>query len=253
MLAHERHKKILELLESGDSMHVEEFQTILSVSEATVRNDLRRLQAQGLILRSHGGARRIDRPPAETSYEQREVVRHHQKQRIGIEAAKRIGPQETVFFDSGSTVIEAAKHAPRGFEFHVVTAALNTAYVAGKLPNVNVHVVGGMLRESLHELVGPKAVASIREVRAHKAFLGVSAVDLEFGLMENHVLSAEVKRAMASSAREIIVLADSSKMGKVGFAPLLALRDVNVLITDDGISEAFVDRVRDEGVEVVVT
>jgi DeoR/GlpR family transcriptional regulator of sugar metabolism len=251
MMVEERHQKILDMLTEQNSVHIQELKERLTVSEATVRNDLRYLEENGRLKRLHGGAVHISKIN-EITYEQRAVIHHQEKERIGRKAASWIHPGETTFLDAGSTVMELAKHLPEDFEFNVVTAALNTASAAGMHSNVHVHMVGGMLRPSLQELVGPKAIKSIKEINAHKVFLACSGVDVTRGLTEQHIFAAEVKKAMVESASQVILLADSTKMGQVFFAELIPLTMVNVLITDSGLSEEYRHTLTSMGIEVVV-
>lgn len=251
MFIEDRHEKIIQLVAEHDSVSIHFLKDALSVSEATVRNDLRYLEEQHRLKRTHGGAMAIGKAP-EVEYDKRAAVRMQEKRRIGQAAAQLIGAGETIFLDAGSTVMELARQLPPHCEFNVVTAALNTAAAAGQHHNVAVHLVGGLLRPSLQELVGPKTVEAIRAIRAHKVFLGVSGVDLERGLTENHVFSAEVKKALAASAEEVIVLADSAKMGKVFFAELLPLSAVTTLITDPGISDAYRGQLEKQGIQVIM-
>jgi DeoR/GlpR family transcriptional regulator of sugar metabolism len=110
-----------------------------------------------------------------------------------------------------------------------------------------------MLRSSLQELIGPKAIQGIKEIHAHKVFLSISGMDLTKGATENHVFSAEVKKAMVESADQVILLADSTKAGKVFFAEVLPLSEIDVLITDSGISQEFLTELQQMGIHVVVT
>ncbi|QYR21787.1 DeoR/GlpR family DNA-binding transcription regulator [Paenibacillus sp. sptzw28] len=247
----ERHQKILEILDEEKSVDIHYLKQVLAVSEPTIRNDLRFLESENKLQRIHGGAIQLPKTK-EVSYSQRAVVRQSEKERIGRAAREFIQKGETVFLDAGSTIMALAEQLPSGFEFNAVTAALHIALEAGKHPNVSVHLVGGMLRSSLQELIGPKAIQGIREVHAHKVFLSISGVDLAKGITENHVFSAEVKKAMVESADQVILLADSSKMGKVYFADVLPLTEVDVIITDSGISPEFHQSLLDMGVEVII-
>jgi DeoR family fructose operon transcriptional repressor len=145
-----------------------------------------------------------------------------------------------------------ALQLPDDLEFNAVTTALHIALEAGKHKNVAVHLVGGMLRPSLQELIGPKAIQGIKEIHAHKVFLSISGVDLTKGITENHVFSAEVKKAMVESADQVILLADSTKMGKVFFADVLPIKEIDVLITDSGIHPDDHRALLQMGIEVVI-
>ena len=251
MLVEERHQKILQLLEKNQSITVEELKKMIPVSVSTLRNDLRYLEETKKLKRSHGGAIRLPKTN-EISYEHRAVLSNKEKEKIGIRAVSWINPNETILLDAGSTVMEAAKHLPTEFEFNVVTSALNTAIAAGEHPNVSVNLIGGVYRPSLQEVVGPKAVQEIQEITAHKVFLGASGLDLERGVTEHHVFSAEVKKAMISSAEQVILLLDSSKIGKSYFVKIASLQQIHVIITDSGISAENKKNLQNLGIEVVV-
>lgn len=250
MLIAERHEKILELLEIRRSITLEELKKIFPVSESTLRNDLRYLEEMNKLQRSHGGAIRIEKN-SEVPYSKRFLTNQKEKERIGKEAVKWITPYETIYLDAGTTIMELANNLPSDAEFNVVTPALNIAAIASKNSNVSVHVTGGLLRPSLHELVGPKCIESIKEIRAQKLFLSASGLDLERGVTENHLFSAEVKKAMIESSDQIILLIDSSKIGKSFLVDLLPLQKLDVLITDIRIPEQYEKTLIDFGIEVV--
>lgn len=251
ILVEERHQKILEILDKESVVTIDQLKKILSVSESTLRNDLRFLEERRKLKRSHGGALKID-GTEEVSYSHREVLNRSEKERIGKEASRWIEPDETVLLDSGSTVMQLAQNLPEGFEFNVVCSALNTALTAGKKGNVSVHLVGGLLRPSLQELVGPKAVEGIKEIGVNKVFLAASGLDMKNGLTENHIFSAEIKRAMVESANQVILLLDSHKMGKSFFMDLCPLSKVDVLITDTGIPSDYLSFFKEKGIETII-
>jgi DeoR family fructose operon transcriptional repressor len=116
--------------------------------------------------------------------------------------------------------LELAARLPEDFEFNVITNAIPTTLAASQ--NEAVHVIGGLLRPQLQELVGPKTIERIREISAQTVFLGASGLHLEKGITENHVFSAEVKKAMVDSAEKVILLRDSSKIGKASFTTIIS-------------------------------
>ena len=246
-----RQQEILRILEERKSVNIHYLKSVLAVSEPTVRNDLRYLESQGKLQRSHGGAVQIQKPQ-EMPYVERYKVNLAAKREIGRVAATMLKQGETVFLDAGSTIMTMAEQLPDHIECNAVTAALHIALEAGKHPGISVHLVGGLLRPSLQELIGPKAIEGIRQIHAHKVFLSVSGVDLEKGLTENHLLSSEVKRAMVESADEVIVLADSSKWGTVHFARVLPVAEVDILVTDEDIDEESCRALEERGVRVLV-
>lgn len=251
MLVEQRHEKILELLESKNSLKVEELRQYFSVSESTLRNDLRYLEEKNLLRRAHGGAIKLQKVN-EVSFQQRSLNNQSEKRKIGMAAAQYINPEETIFLDAGTTVMELALHLPEDYEFNVVTSALNTAMAAAEHANISVHLVGGLLRPKLQELVGPKAVTDISEISAQTLFLGASGLSFDRGVTENHIFSAEVKKAMIQSSEKVILLLDSSKMGKSFFVDLLPIEKIDVLITDQNISAEYQTKLTDMGIELVI-
>ncbi|MFC5405070.1 DeoR/GlpR family DNA-binding transcription regulator [Cohnella soli] len=251
MSVEERHKILLQILQNKKNVTIHELKSSLEVSEPTIRNDLRFLESQGKLQRTHGGAIPSVRQD-EIPYSERSGVRYNEKERIGKAAAEWINPGETVFLDAGSTIMALAKQLPDNLAFNAVTAALHIAMEADKRRDVFVHLIGGMLQSSLQEVVGPKAVQSIKEIRAHKVFLSISGLDLHTGATENHVLSAEVKKAMVEASEQVIVLADSDKMGKVCFADIIPLERIDTLITDEGLKPEYRQALAAKGVRVVI-
>ncbi len=250
MSARDRHQQILAILEERKAADIHFLREVLNVSEPTIRNDLRLLESQGKLQRSHGGALQVPRV-AETPYDERHRIRLREKRAIGAAAIELIQDGDTVFLDAGSTIMAMAEQLPANLQFNAVTAGLHIALEASRRPGVSVHVVGGLVRPSLQELIGPKALQSIRDVHAHKVFLSVSGVDADKGLTDNHVFSAEVKRAMVRSSDRVIVLADSSKFGRSFYAPIVPLDQVDTVITDDGLDEMQERRLRAFGVTVI--
>lgn len=250
MLIAQRHQKILDILEEKNAVTIEELKKYFSVSESTIRNDLRYLESINKLKRSHGGAIKIQKQD-EIPFSQRSLIKKKEKEQIGKIASQFIFPNETIFLDAGTTVMELAKNLPNDFEFNVVTSALNTALAASVYPNVSVHLVGGLLRPALQELVGPNAVEGIRKINAQKVFLGASGLSLERGVTENHIFSAEVKKAMVESAEQVFLLIDSEKIGKSFFVDLIPLDKVDVLITDSNISDEYYTTLSEIGIKVI--
>lgn len=253
MLVEDRREKIIKLLEENNTITLNELKKVFSVSESTLRNDLRFLEECKLLKRAHGGAMRLPNlsEVQEVSFQQRSQSNQTEKERIGSAAVKFINPQDTIILDAGTTVMELAKKLPSNFEFNVVTSALNTAMAASVNSNVSVHLVGGLLRHQLHELVGPKAIEGIREISAQTLFLGASGLDFERGITENHIFSAEIKKAMVDSAEKVILLLDSSKIGKSCFVDLAPLSRIDVLITDKSIHDKYMNDLVKKGIKVI--
>ena len=230
-MMHQRQGQILHLLARQEQVSVSELSSLLGVSEVTVRGDLSRLGQAGLLRRTRGGAARpldTEQPLEETSKRNAAA-----KRRIGRAAAELVQSGETIFLDVGSTTTEIARHlspALRGVT--VVTNGLNIALELERLPNLEVIVTGGRLRPLQHSLVSPYALEVLSRIRADRLFLGCNGVHLQHGVTNANHEEAEIKAQMVRHSREVIVLADASKLGSVSRAHIASLSDVSLLLTN---------------------
>ena len=208
-----------------------ELSTMLAVSEVTVRGDLDGLGRAGLLRRTRGGAAR----PLETeqALEATSFLHAAAKRRIGKAAADLVRNGETIFLDVGSTTTEIARSlSPTLQGVLVVTNGLNIALELERLPNVEVMVTGGRLRRLQHSLVNPYALELLGHIHADRLFLGCNGVHLQSGVTNANHEEAEVKAGMVSRSREVVVVADHSKLGAVSRAQITGLGNVGTLITD---------------------
>jgi DeoR/GlpR family transcriptional regulator of sugar metabolism len=143
-----------------------------------------------------------------------------------------------VLLDAGSTTFEVARALLGRHDVSVVTNDLNVAMCLSESPRVQLVVTGGILLESVYTLVGPKTVAELRELHVDRVFLGADAIDHEAGITNMTFVEVEVKRAMVAAAREVVVVADSSKFGHRALAPVCGLDEIDVIVTDDALDQA---------------
>lgn len=234
----ERQKEIVDYVNETNKVFIQELIQKFDKSEQTIRNDLRFLEEQNLLQRIHGGAIKKDQL-GENPYRNRISKNKNTKELIGKVASNLIEENDVIFLDSGTSILALVDNFPRDKRFKIITSALHIADRASSFENVEVHIIGGILNSNLKEIYGPKTISEISNFNANKAFLSISGFDIKKGLTENHILSAEVKKAMLKTAKEIIVLADSSKEGKVNFETVATFEDVDIFITDNGISQIF--------------
>ena len=231
MVMQERQGQILHVLARQEQVSVSELSSLLGVSEVTVRGDLTRLGQAGLLRRTRGGAARpldIEQPLEETSRKNASA-----KRRIGRAAADLVRDGETVFLDVGSTTTEIARHlSPALKGVTIVTSGLNIALELERLPNVQVIVTGGTLRRLQHSLVSPYGLEVLSRIRADRLFLGCNGVHLQHGVTNSNHEEAEIKARMVSLSREVVVVADSSKLAAVSRAHIASLSDVSLLVTN---------------------
>ena len=248
-----RHREILEELHRDGRVEVGRLATRFGVSCVTIRTDLDYLEQQGLLRRIRGGAVPAERKRFELPLEETRQVHAREKESIGNYAAGLVRDGETILLDVGSTTTELARAlSPSLKNVVVITSALNIALLLESHPGITVIVTGGTLRPLQHSLVNPYGTLLLREINADKAFLGCNGVHPEKGFTNTNLQEAEIKRAMIEAAREIIMLADHSKIMQVAAARIGPLEAADLLITDRKAKKEDLELLRSRGLEVAV-
>jgi DeoR family transcriptional regulator, aga operon transcriptional repressor len=240
---------ILQRLSEGGSASIEELARALDVSTSTIRRDLNELEEQRLLNRTHGGA-----VAGSVSYElplrYRGERQSEQKRRIGRAVAALVPPGATVGISGGTTTTEAARVLAAQNSVTIVTNSLNIATEVAIRPNVRLFVTGGMARSASFELVGPVAERTLSDYNLDLALLGVDGIDLVAGCTTHDTVEAKTNSTLIGRAAKCIVLADSSKLGRVTFAHICDLDAVDTLITDADADEEIVASFRKAGLTV---
>ncbi len=254
--ARARRDEIARLVEEDERVSVGQLTDRFRVTDASIRRDLMILEDEGRLRRVHGGA--VQRPDARArgTFAVKQREHREQKARIGAAAAGLIGAGDVVFFDSGTTVAQLAAHVPialrRTSAITAVTHSLPVIDEIGDWESPHLICLGGLYLPDYQALVGPQTVAAVRDLSADIVFLGCDGLSLEAGLTTPHMLVAEVGATMASRSRRVVAVADSTKLGRQGFTPIVPLGAVQVLITDDAADPTEVERLRRQGLEVIL-
>jgi DeoR/GlpR family transcriptional regulator of sugar metabolism len=246
-----RRKVIINFLAEHGFVSVAELCQLISVSEMTIRRDLADMEKQGLVQRTRGGATITESAFFQISFKAKLTQFVEEKGRIGQAAAAMVRDGDVVILDSGSTTLQVAKHL-KDKRITVVTNALSIASELLDCPQIEIHVAGGLLKKLPVNLIGPQTTNFFRKVRADKLFLGVEGVDVNGGLTVPDVLEAPVKQAMIGSAKQIIVVADHSKLGRNNLSTILPLAKADFLITGREAAAETVERLG-EHIKVIVT
>lgn len=232
MLVAERVQHILRLVNERGSMRVTELSQICRVTEETIRRDLDRLENEGRLLRSYGGAIRLQPQTSETSFELRETVHVTEKQRISAHAVKYVEPHDRIVLDASSTTWHLAALLP-DIPLTVITNSLKVALVLSEKKNVSVISTGGILVPNSLSFVGPLTEQALEEYHVNKAFVSCKGVHMERGISESNEMQARVKRKMVGMAEQVFVLADYSKFDMQAFTMIGAWNQIHNLITDE--------------------
>jgi len=248
----ERHARLLEILRVRRAASIRELASLLGGSASTVRRDLDELAQRGAITRTFGGATAKDGAMAtfEPDLAVAEHLEHEEKQRIGRQAALMIQPGQSVIFDSGTTVLEAARaFAQRGVRATVVTNDLGVAQVFAAAPALRLVVLGGMLRPRSSTLFGEAAERFAGELHADLALIGAHSITGDL-ITETALEIASVKRAIVRAARRTYVLVDHTKFREPAFATVCRAADVAGLVTSRTASPDTLALWRDAGLRI---
>ena len=253
LLAEERRRKILEIVDQSGRVTIGDIVRRLSVSAVTARSDLDALSSTGTIVRSHGGGVRPLEATREYPVDFKATLHRAEKQRIGEAAARLVRSNETIILDNGTTTAAIARHLKQVklYNVTVITNALNIATELLDATGISLIMIGGILRQISRSFVGPHAEQILRELHADRLFLAVDGFDLENGPSTPDILEAQLNGLMMEVARETTIVADSSKLGRRSVSRIGAVDRIHRLITDTRAPEEFLTALQARGVEVV--
>lgn len=249
-----RRIRILDLLNTQGQVNVKELSEALGVTGVTIRNDLEQLEKKNVLIRARGGAIKLDQNRSNEDFPLSDKQKKNlvEKREIGKKATELIENSNTIILDSGSTTHQLAKNL-NGFEdLTVITNALNVATLLADYKNINVIVPGGILRKNSMSLVGILAEKVFKDYFCDKLFLGVDGFDLDFGISTPSPEEAYLNQIMIEIAKEVIVLSDSSKFERRGFAFIAPISKIDTVVTDKGIQPQHKAKLESMGVKVII-
>ena len=252
MMASQRREKILELLKEDGSAKVIQLSKIFKVSEVTIRQDLEKLEKDGLVKRAHGGAFLKEVEDHVRSCELMNQANLDKKAVIGQQAAQLIEEGDAIILDSGSTTTEIAKNLIGRKNLTVITNALNIALILGAETGIDVIVTGGEFKPPTLSLTGQKSADFFHDIQVDKLFLATAGISLRSGLTYPSLSDIVVKKAMIDVAETVYLVADSTKIGKGAFASLGALSLIDFIITDSDIGKEHLQLFRNHKIELII-
>jgi DeoR/GlpR family transcriptional regulator of sugar metabolism len=252
MLAVQRREKIMELLLEDGSAKVLNLAKLFKVTEVTIRQDLEKLEKDGLIIREHGGAYLKNIKDQVQTFSITHQDNLDKKGLIADKCLEFIEPGDTIILDSGSTTTEIAKRLKGWKNLTVITNALNIALILGAESGIEVIVTGGEFKPPTLSLTGQKAADFFKGLYAQKLFLATAGISLKAGLTYPSISDLVVKKAMIDAATTTYLVADSTKMGKDAFASLGALSLIDFIITDSAIEEKHKQLFKDHQIELII-
>ena len=241
---------MLEFLKQEKSISVSAFASRMNVSEVTIRKDLSFLESQNLLYRAYGCAILINPTINDRHINEKESLNAAQKERIAEMAASLIEPNDTIIIASGTTVSYLARRIIPRKHLTVITASTPVAEILSKHNDIDVILLGGMLRHSSLSVVGHYAEAMMRDFSASKLFIGADGIDKDFGVSTTNMAEAALNVQMMRSASKTVLLCNSSKFGLRGLSRICGAKDIDLVITDTGADSQYVDNLIGLGLNV---
>ena len=243
MLTLERQEEILEILNKNKSATVEELASELYVSGATIRRDLRSMEKQGLIKRSHGGAMPFKSSAEESAFAIREQENTSAKKTIANLAVKLIKNGDSLFIDS-STTTGALISLFNNFKYLTITTiGLRNALLLSQTDNVKIYIAGGQIQNHSNSIIGSDTMDYIKRIHCDISFISCSGVTIENGFTDSSIEQAKLKQQMRKNSNKLAMLCDSTKFGKTYLCTDFNFDDIDYLITDKMPSQDFLNKI----------
>ena len=256
-MVQERRNAILQALETNKRVKVVELSRKLKCSEVTIRNDIKQLEQEGLLKRTHGGAvsTKTEQKPEERKYAAESIYRNvEQKKAIAACAYEFIEDGDTIILDDASSSFYLALYIKEHHEkqIAVVTNSLLIGNELAYTKHVELYMIGGNVGGKLAATMGDVTVHNIHQFHVDKGFIGVHSINFQVGLTSIATMQMQVKRAIIDVSEEMFVLADSSKFGNGYVSVIGPISKVDKIITDNKIEEKYIEMAKQEEVELVV-
>lgn len=251
MLTSQRKQLILEKLEAEGQVQSTALSVHFSVSEDTIRRDLRELAAEGRLQRVHGGA--LPASSAVVPFAERKTVKMDAKKNVARKGAHLISAGQVVIIDGGTTTAELITFLPSDLQITVVTHSPSIALGLVEHPLIDVILIGGRLYKHSIVTVGAAAIEGIGNIHADLFFMGVTGIHPEAGLTTGDFEEACIKRAFSGRAAETIVLASPEKINTASSFAIGEVSLANTMVVEDGTDRAWINAITEKGVTIVKT
>lgn len=252
LFAEERKQKILKLLDSQERVQVSDLVELFQVSGSTIRTDMRELEKEKLITRTHGGAIKNPQKSFEDIPKQRETTK--EKEAIAIEAVKQLNDGDSIVIDTGTSCLAFAKHLTQSKlkNIKVVTYDIEIASLLSEETNFEVSIIGGVIRNGFMYTYGEVVAEQLKEFLVDKAIIATSTFSLEKGLHTPNVGTAQLKKILFNISSQRILLCESRKIGKESYKRFAKIEEIDLLITDKKIKKNDLKKLRSLKVNTIL-
>jgi len=248
----ERFEYILQHVQSEGYAGVADLAEEMAVSAVTIRSDLNLLQRAGLLLRTHGGVLPMPKDQGSLSFAVRQRENIEDKRAIGAAAAATVRDGEAIILDASTTALHMARNLLGLHDLTVLTTGLYVALELINAPGITVLMPGGTVWHEAASISGSLDSRILDEGNFQKGFFGGRGLTLEEGLTDAHRAEVELKRKLISTVPSVNVIIDPSKLGRVAFATCAPIEDIDTVFTTTDADKAFIARIQDAGVRVVL-
>lgn len=252
MTSSERHQFILEQLNKKGFVRVTEISELLGVSGATIRKDLRVMESQHLLYRNHGSASLMTPKVVDLPVQEKSKINSEQKLDIARLADTLIDEDDSLILTSGSTIESLALNMTSHGHLNVVTPSIRVGVYLSEKDDIDIMMLGGRLVVKSLSVRDSYSEEGLKYVNCAKMFFSCDGLDVDAGVTTAFVEEARITSSMMDAASQVILLVDSSKIGKSGFGKICDISRLDVLITDSGISQSVRERIEELGVQVLI-
>ncbi len=248
----DRHQFILKKLKQEGKVNILELIEEMQVSGVTIRKDLKILEDKNLLFRTRGGGSinnpyAVDRPINEKVF-----INSDEKMRIARAAIDLVGNTDSIMIGSGTTAYEFAKALHSNNHLTVITPAVKVGLELSDRPNMDVLLLGGMIRKNSSSVAGSHAIRILEEISCSLLFIGVDGIDLDFGVSISNLAEASLNQKMIETAQTVILLADSTKFDRRGLGRICSLDQVHYIVTDNKVADVTVKAMKERGIKVII-
>ncbi|SMQ63739.1 transcriptional regulator, DeoR family [Bacillus sp. OV166] len=253
MFAPERRKLIMEKLHEQQRVTVKELSEEINVSEATLRTDLSKMEEDGLLKRTHGGAILIDIIESENNFYNRERKNKDEKSAIARKAVELISNGQCIMLDASSTALELARNLKdMQIRLTVVTSGINTALELNDHPDITVILLGGIVKRGSYSLEGSLGINILNQINIDMMFTSANGFSHELGLSDFSVYEVQLKKAMVNASNKVVALLDHTKIDKNSIASFASIDQISTIITDCSLSDSYIRKLEEHNIEVII-
>lgn len=250
MIADNRRKKILDLLDKNGSVRVADLSRIFDISEVTIRTDLADMENKGLLTRVHGGAVSSYKPYYNMSLNQRMSTNQEEKEIIAKKIADMIEDNDTIMLNSGTTTLLVFRAIPRDLNLNIITNSISIALEGTVNPNFNIILLGGQINPKYQFTYGDDAIRQLKSYHADKLILSVDGIDGEHGFSTYYDREAEIDRIMFKQSGVSIIAADHSKFNRCAFTKISDFSVADYIVTDTTVPDSLKNKITKHSIKL---